>query len=222
MTTSERDLLPNATPALSECNAISTSSLDVKDAEFLDFEGSTDKGNPYNWSESRKWFVTAVALMGTLTMPMNGTSITVAADQINRQFGVSDTDTFTNSYWPVTSWTIGGVFFVLFGLPILEDTGLRRGYLAFYAFFVIMVIPQAVAQNFATLIVTRFFSGGCVALLSNAIASIIPDLWETEKARSLPVSLYILFYVMGDTLGPPVFSGVIQHIGNWRWYVVDI
>lgn len=75
----------------------------------------------------------------------------------------------------------------------MEDTGVRIGYLASYVCFFLMVIPQAVAQNFATLVVTRFFSGGFVALLANTIASMIPDLWEGDAARSLPVSLYILF-----------------------------
>lgn len=106
---------------------------------------------------------------------------------------MSDTATFTNSYWTVTSWTLGGAVFIIIGLPLMEDTGVRIGYLASYVCFFLMVIPQAVAQNFATLVVTRFFSGGFVALLANTIASMIPDLWEGDAARSLPVSLYILF-----------------------------
>lgn len=83
--------------------------------------------------------------------------------------------------------------FIIIGLPLMEDTGVRLGYLISYVCFFLMVIPQAVAQNYATLIVTRFFSGGFVAMLANTIASMIPDLWEGDAARSVPVGLYILF-----------------------------
>ena len=79
------------------------------------------------------------------------------------------------------------------------------------------MVGQALAKNFATLIVTRFFSGGCVALLANAASSIIPDLWATEKERSFPVAAWILCYLLGNTLGPPMYAGLVQRTGNWRW-----
>lgn len=182
----------------------------------LAWHGPQDSDNPSNWPESRKWLVATISLMGTLILPWNGTSITVAAREINETFGISDVN-FPNSYWTVTSWSLGGAVFVILGLPLLEDFGVRVGYLTLYTFFVLMIIPQALAPNFATLVVTRFFSGGCVTLLANTISSTIPDLWEDEAARSVPVSLYILLYIAGSTLGPPIFAGVMQFIGNWRW-----
>lgn len=186
-----------------------------EDIEILDWEPN-DPGNPQNWSNARKWLVTGAALIATLIIPLNGTSITVAAQEINHDFSVSDAN-FPHSYWPVTSWSIGGAIFVMVGLPLMEDLGVRLGFMIFYTFFVLMLIPQALAQNFATLIVTRFFSGGCVCLLANTVSSVIPDVWTTDEARSVPVGIYILFYLMGSTLGPPTFAGIMQHIGNWRW-----
>lgn len=188
-----------------------------KEITVLAWDGPNDPENPYNWSSFRKWTVAGAALFGTLIIPLNGTSIAVAAHAINEQFGVTDTATFSNSYWPICSWSVGGAIFVIVFLPLMEDIGVRIGYLIFYAFFLLMIIPQALAQNFATLIITRFLSGGCVALLANTIASIVPDIWDSDEARSVPVGLYIMLYLVGSTLGPPMFSGVIQHIENWRW-----
>ena len=54
-------------------------------------------------------------------------------------------------------------------------------------------------------------------VLANTVASIIPDVFDGDKARSLPISIWILFYLTGNTLGPPMFAGVLQHIGDWRW-----
>jgi len=189
-----------------------------KDQVILTWDGPHDPGNPYNWSLHRKWLVTGTALFATLIVPLNGSSITVAAEEINARFGVSDAS-FPNSYWPVASWNIGGALCILLFLSLMEDTGVRIGYIVTYVFFLLMIVPQALAQNYATLIVTRFFSGGCVALLANTICSVIPDVWDSDKTRSVPVGLYILFYLMGNTLGPPMFAGVMQHVGNWRWYV---
>lgn len=64
----------------------------------------------------------------TLTVLVNGTAITVAAEAINAEFGISDAS-FPNSYWPVTSWTLGGGIFMLILLPLMEDFGVRWAYL---------------------------------------------------------------------------------------------
>jgi MFS family permease len=188
--------------------------------QILDWDSPDDPANPVNWSNRRKWIVTASALFATLMACLNGTSITVAAGQINEQFHVSDAN-FPHSYWPMCSWSLGGAVFIILFLPMMEDLGVRIGFLINYVLFIIFIIPQAVAPNFATLIVTRFFSGGCASLLANTIASVIPDVWSTEEERSVPVGLYILLYLWGSTLGPPVFAAVTQFLAstsqNWRW-----
>lgn len=186
---------------------------------MLDWDGPSDPLNPANWSISRKWLTVGTALLATFLVPLNGTSITVAAAQINSEFNVSDA-TFPHSYWPMTSWSLGGALFIILFLPLMEDIGVRRGFMLVYLIFLLMIVGQAVATNFATLVVTRFFSGGCVALLANTISSVIPDLWQDDRQRSAPVGLYIMLYLTGSTIGPPMFAGVMQYIGNWRWYAL--
>lgn len=183
---------------------------------IVDWDGPNDPANPRNWSNVRKWFITSCAILGTFLITMNGTSITVAVDQLNSRFNVSDAS-FPNSYWAVTSWSIGGAVFIIVGLPLVEELGVRLVYQVAYVFFLLMIFPQAFAQNYATLVVTRFLSGGCVGLLANTVASVIPDVFDDDRARSLPISIWILSYLVGPTLGAPIFSGVIQHIGDWRW-----
>ncbi|KAK3047772.1 hypothetical protein LTR09_010887 [Extremus antarcticus] len=186
------------------------------DVEVLEWDDPNDPANPVNFSKTRKWVITLSCLLGTLLIPLNGTSITVAHEQLDRVFNINES-VFPHSYWIVTSWSVGGAVFILVGLPLLEDLGVRLGYMIFYLFFLLMIIPQALAPNFATLVITRFFSGGCVTLLANTAVSIIPDIWVGDKARSVPVSLYILCYLMGSTLGPPLFAPVVQFLSTWRW-----
>lgn len=42
------------------------------------------------------------------------------------------------------------------------------------------MIPQAVAGNFATLIVTRIFAGGAGATIAALVDGIAADLWEED------------------------------------------
>lgn len=146
---------------------------------------------------------------------MNGTMITVAHEAINEQFNISDAS-FPNSYWPVTSWALGGGVFTLIILPLMEDFGLRPAFLGTYVVFLCFLVPQAVAQNFATLIITRFFAGGCVTVLANTAVGLVGNIWETERARSIPISLFVALYMGGSSAGPVIGGAIFTHM-SWRW-----
>jgi len=147
---------------------------------------------------------------------MNGTIITVAHVEISDVFNINET-AFSHSYWPVTTWAaVGGAFSALFILPLAEDFGTRPVFLSTYLILIISLFPQAVAQNFETLVITRFFTGGCVAILANTAAGVMGNLWDTERSRSVPVSLYILGYMAGSSMGP-VMGAAIYHSLGWRW-----
>lgn len=146
---------------------------------------------------------------------MNGTIITVAHEAINKEFNISDAG-FPNSYWPVTSWAVGGALFSFLILPLMEDFGVRWVFLFSWIAYICFVVPLAVAQNFATLVVTRFFAGGFVAILANTSASVVGNMWETEKSRNIPVSLYIVAYLAGASIGPVIGAVIFQFL-SWRW-----
>ncbi|CAG7922737.1 unnamed protein product [Penicillium olsonii] len=181
----------------------------------ISWDGERDPENPYNWPVSRKWALTCLAAFTTFLSMMNGTIITVAHFEISERFSVTETS-FPNSYWPVTTWASGGACSALFILPLAEEFGTRPVFLSTYLLFLCFLVPQAVAQNFATLVVTRFFAGGCVAILANTAAGVIGNIWSTEWSRSIPVSLYILGYMAGSSMGP-VMGAAIHESLDWRW-----
>ncbi|OJD30421.1 mfs multidrug transporter [Diplodia corticola] len=184
--------------------------------QILDWSGPDDPENPYNWPKSKKTVVTAVALFATFTTMLNGTIMTVAHDAINHRFGVSDA-AFPHSYWPVTSWAVGGALCSFAVLPLMEDFGLRRVFLATYAALIASLIPQALAPTFATLVATRFLSGGAVAVLANSTSSVIGNVWDGDAARSVPMSLWITFYLAGSSAGPVVGAAILARLPSWRW-----
>ncbi|EXJ78237.1 hypothetical protein A1O3_09398 [Capronia epimyces CBS 606.96] len=183
--------------------------------DLIDWHGLDDPENPYNWPLRKKWTNSAVGYLATFTTIMNGTLITVAHEAINEEFHISDAR-FPNSYWPVTSWALGGALSSLIVLPVMEDFGIRSGFLGTYIVFMCFIIPQALAQNFATLIITRFFSGGCVSVLANTAASLVSNVWEGDRARTVPLSLFVTVFLAGSSAGP-VIGGVIYEYLSWRW-----
>lgn len=146
---------------------------------------------------------------------MNGTIISVAHKAINEDFHISDT-TYPHSYWPITSWGIGAALFPLVLFPVMEDFGIRPVFLVTYIFFICFLIPIGLAQNFATLIVVRFFSGGFMQLLSNAVAGIISNVFQGDRARSVPINFYITTYFAATSMGPVLGSSIFQFL-SWRW-----
>lgn len=83
--------------------------------------------------------------------------------------------------------------------------------------FMVFVIPQAVARNFATLIVCRFIAGCCGGVLQAAMDGIIADIWLEAPERSLPVTLYVFSLLTGVTFGPVLGGAVIRSL-HWPWY----
>ncbi|KAI4117748.1 MAG: hypothetical protein LQ345_002077 [Seirophora villosa] len=170
--------------------------------------------NPFNWPEKKKWGIILVAAAVTLLVGLNATAVTTPGIVIAESFHVSDAD-FPHSYWPVTVWNTAAAFVPMLGLPLLENFGIREGYLALYLVFILMVIPQAVAPNFATLLVSRAIGGAVGGILLNSMEQLCADLWRIDKERNLSITVYTYAYVAGVTLGP-VLGALVGNL-SWRW-----
>lgn len=174
-----------------------------------------DPDNPFNWPVAKKYRACILACIMTFMVQINGTMMTSAAEQINESFHVSDKD-FPHSYWPVLSWNLGGAAAPLVGLPLMENFGVRYTYLGIYAVLIIFIIPQAVAQNFATLIVVRIITGSCTATLANITSGIVSDIWYAGLTKSFFTSMYIFALLSGLSMGP-VFGSLVVQYTTWRW-----
>ncbi|TGO17603.1 hypothetical protein BTUL_0016g00660 [Botrytis tulipae] len=176
---------------------------DNSDHVLVTWDGPDDPQDPFNWPLKKKLMVIALALFASVISSMNGTIISVAHNPINEEFGIGDAK-FPNSYWPIAScflsWKISE-FDPFFSSPTF--------------FFICSLVPIGLAQNFTTLIVVRFFSEGCVQLLSNAVAGIISNVFHDDRARSVPISLYVTTYLISTSLGPVIGSVILQYL-SWR------
>lgn len=144
---------PNQTRILGSCHE--------QDTLVVAWDGPDDPQDPYNRPLRKKLWAVGLGLFASFVSSMNGTIISVAHNAINEDFKISDA-TFPDSYWSTTSWGLGGALFPLVLFPVMEDFGVRPVVLSTYFLCLCFLIPVGLAQNFVTIIVVRFFSGGCV------------------------------------------------------------
>lgn len=191
------------------------------DIEIVDWEGQDDPANPFNWSTSRKWVMTLTTCFISILTGLPAGSYSAANDQMSSLWHVQN-DPFPNLTWATVSWNMGAALFPLLFVPLTENLGRMPGYFASYIIFIIFLFPSAFAQNFATMVVTRFIGGGASSVSINLVGGSISDLYRTEKERSIPMSIFGWTSVVGIALGPFI-GGAIQRNLNWRWiYYIQI
>ncbi|EMD94556.1 hypothetical protein COCC4DRAFT_152745 [Bipolaris maydis ATCC 48331] len=202
---------PSPTSSLDPTKKANTDS----NLDYLTWKSPSDPSNPFNFPTTKRLRITLLACSMTFVVQVSGTMLTSAAPQINSSFNVSD-EVFPHSYWPVLSWNLGGAAAPLLGLPLMENFGVRWSYLIIYAVMIIFIIPQVVADNFATLIITRIITGSCAGVLANITSGIVSDIWRPGRVHSFCTSLYIFALLAGLNMGP-VFGSLVVRYTTWRW-----
>ena len=99
--------------------------------------------------------------------------------------------------------------------PLSEFYGRRPVYVVSWAFFVVLVIPQAVAQNIQTLVVTRFLDGFAGSAFLAVAGGTVGDLF-TKSDLQAPMALFTVAPFIGPSVGP-LLGGFINYNTNWRW-----
>ena len=195
----------------------------------------------FNWSLAYKWFLTVTVCFISIMTGLPAGSYGAGNDYMASQFNVQN-EPFPNLYWATCSWNLGAALFPLVFVPLTENTGRMPGYFVgssnhprsyahfkqiAYIVFELSLFGSAFAENFATLVVTRFLGGGGSSVAINIVGGSISDVWKGDKDRSLPMSLFGLTSVAGIALGPFIGSAIVQIRypdtglqSPWRWYVL--
>ena len=139
----------------------------------VDFEDA-DAEDPRNWPLWYKSFVIFAISYGTLMVVLYSTSYTAAIGAMMKEFNVKSEAVVTLG---VTTYLFGLAVGSLVLAPISETYGRKPVYTVAMFFFLIFIIPCAVAEDITTIIVCRFF--GAVAgsaMIANAPGSKYPTL----------------------------------------------
>ncbi|KAK2740230.1 hypothetical protein FQN55_008956 [Onygenales sp. PD_40] len=175
------------------------------------WEGPDDPGNPRNMSAGRKWLAVFVLAIGSVCVTCASSLYTMTYDQIMREFDCSRIVA-----------TLGLSFFIL-GLalgplvlgPLSEFYGRRIIYLYSFTFFLIWLIPCAVAQNIQTMLIGRLFSGISGSAFLSVAGGTVGDMFARHELGA-PMMIYAASPFIGPELGP-LLGGFICDNTSWRW-----
>ncbi|KAF2163726.1 hypothetical protein M409DRAFT_25912 [Zasmidium cellare ATCC 36951] len=176
----------------------------------VDFEDD-DRGNPQNWSLLYKGFVIMIFSYATTCTVLYSTSYTSAIPGMMAEFGIGESEGILG----VTTYLLGMASGSVILAPLSEMYGRRPIYLIVMALFVVFVIPCAVAQNMATILVVRYFGAFCAAAMISNAPGTVNDIVD-EEYRALAFSVWSIGPMNGPVVGPVVGGFVFQYLG-WRW-----
>lgn len=177
----------------------------------IDFDDG-DKTNPQNWSLAYKSFIIAVFSFSTTCTVLYSTSYTSAIPGMLEEFDIHNESI---GILGVTTYLLGMAAGSIILAPLSEMYGRRPIYLIVMALFVVFVIPCAVAQNMATILVVRFLAAFCAAAMISNAPGTVNDIVD-EDHRALAFSVWSIGPMNGPVIGPVVGGFVFQYLG-WRW-----
>ncbi|KAK0617352.1 major facilitator superfamily domain-containing protein [Immersiella caudata] len=189
---------------------------DEKDPFEVTWDPS-DRLNPRNMTLTKKWIIITITSFGSFIVTNASATYTATYGQMAPEFHSSRLVA-----------TIGLSTFVLgialgpFWSPLAEFYGRRPIYLASFLFFMIFLIPSALAQNIQTMVIARFFQGLAGSAFLSVSGGTVGDMFSREEMQ-LPMAIFTLAPFIGPSTGP-LIGGVTNSFLSWRWthYIVLI
>jgi multidrug resistance protein len=170
-----------------------------------------DPDNPKNWSKAYKWWCTMVVAATCFTVAFNSAVITADIAGPAEEFGVSE----EVSLLAITTFVLGFGIGPMAFAPLSEILGRRIIYGTTLFVAVIFIIPCAVADNAATLVVCRLIDGIAFSAPMTLVGGALADLWKAEE-RGVPMAAFSAAPFLGPALGP-LIGGFISDNAGWRW-----
>jgi MFS family permease len=172
-----------------------------------------DPENPWNFSNSKKWFITAqlglLAFMASLASSITAPANNAIAAYINVSHEAS--------VLTISLFVLGFVFGPCIWGPVSEIWGRRWSMLPATFAMGVFSIGFAVSENAASVFITRFFMGFFGSAPVSNVSAALGDLWE-PKQRGKAVVWYAVSVVGGPTLGPTIGAALTVN-ESLGWYV---
>ncbi|KAF2713453.1 MFS general substrate transporter [Pleomassaria siparia CBS 279.74] len=173
--------------------------------------GDADPDNPRSMTKARRWAITLIVSASSLCVTCTSSLYTSTYGQLVDEFHTSR-----------LVCTIGLSLFVA-GLgtgpmvlsPLSEFFGRRPIYICSFTFFLIFMIPCALAQNTQTMLIARFLDGLAGSAFLSVAGGTIGDMFAKHEL-SAPMMVYTASPFIGPEVGP-LLGGFIVEGTTWRW-----
>ncbi|KAK7204363.1 putative MFS multidrug transporter [Myxozyma melibiosi] len=188
-------------------------SKEKDDHHLVQFEGPDDPFKPLNWSIGKKVYTTFAYALCTFGPQAASSIYGQVSEDISQQFNVSPLVATLG----VSTFLLGVGFGPMLFAPISEVYGRRIGVIIPLAFSGLFSIGCGAANNFATILIMRFFQGLFGGAPIANTGGVLGDIW-TPNIRAVALVLYSFVVTGGPPLGAIIGAG-FSTIGKdgWRW-----
>ena len=183
------------------------------DVNKLDWDGPDDKGNPHNWSNIKKWWITFTVALVCLCCSLGSSLYVGGVPEMVVRFGIS------------SELGISGLTFYMIGLalgplltgPLSEKIGRRWIYVISFPIGMLFNLGIGFAKNIRTILVLRFFVGFFCSPALSIASGTISDLWANKpEDLSFAIALFCLAPFLGPVIGP-IVGGFAGQYKGWKW-----
>lgn len=157
-----------------------------------------------------KWLATATAMLGTFSMVLAATILTVALPQLMHVFAVDQ----QGVQWLVTGFLAAMTTSMLLNAWCVERFGIRATYVGAMAVFIVGSVLGALSPDIGWLILARVLQGAAAGVVQPLGMLVIFQVFEPgERGKGFGV------YGLGVILAPafaPVLGGLLVDLLSWR------
>ena len=180
------------------------------DKEFeVKWDGDNDPLNPRNMSSGRKWVIVLIVSAGSTCVTCTSSMYTSTYAQLMGEFHVSRVVATLG----LSLFVMGLGVSPMFLGPLSEFYGRRPIYVVSFTFFIIWLIPCAVAQNIGTELAARFIDGMAGSAFLSVAGGTVGDMFHREDLQ-LPMMIFTASPFIGPPIGP-LLAGFINQYTNW-------
>lgn len=181
--------------------------MDTSKQFEVQWEGPEDPQNPKSaaWGPMwRKWSIIVICATSAMSVTCASALYTSTYDQLEPEFNVSREVATVGLSIFVAGLGLGPMFLG----PLSEFYGRRPIYLCAFGMYLIWLIPCAVANNIATMLVSRFFDGLAGSAFLSVAGGTVGDIFPKEKL-SMPMTIYTASPFVG-----PLVSELVSEVSQ--------
>ncbi|RHZ67725.1 MFS transporter [Aspergillus thermomutatus] len=183
-----------------------------KESTLVQWDGPKDPDNPVNFSPARKWTITVMLELMTVSVTFASSVFSTAAQVTAKKFHVSEEVMVLGTSLFVLGFAFGPM---VFG-PLSELYGRKTPLFVGFLIFAIFQIPVAVAQNLQTIFICRFLGGFFASAPLGIVGGMLADLFNPVD-RTIAVAVFAASTFIGPVAGPIVGGFITMSYLGWRW-----
>ncbi|KAH7327185.1 major facilitator superfamily transporter [Rhexocercosporidium sp. MPI-PUGE-AT-0058] len=179
--------------------------------EQVNWDGDDDPNSPYNWSNSRKYTMTALMSLGGLVSTSSTSMMAPALNQISRDLGIGDSETQLT----MSIYLLAFVFGPMIIGPLSELYGRKKLWIFCHCWYIAWNALAPVGKMSGMMVAGRLLSGFGGSVSISISGPTMADMFKADQ-RGKSYALVTFAPYLGAAIGPLVGGGLSQAAG-WPW-----